>query len=304
VGSTHAFKYVFILTANNVTISDSLTAGTYSQGLGDAFSTAILSTGTFTLTGDLTTTAGWAYIASETISLNASMVTQAGLDDPQKLSSSDGLVALIAGAGGVSLAAGHSIVTTAATPGQASGQIAMQSAGAINLAGSLVTTGSLGVAGTGGGIGSAGGAVIFNFTGTNQSLTITDLNTDGGVAATGSGAAGGDAGALYLNLDSSTEIVLSNSTITAAGGAGDGAGSQGAGADLTFTNDVTLQGASASISTGATLGNVTFSGTLDGAQGLATHLREPGRQFSRVSSVVQQRSRASQQRARLKSTAV
>jgi autotransporter-associated beta strand protein len=133
-----------------------------------------------------------------------------------------------------------------------------------------VTTGSAGIAGTNGGVGSAGGAVIFNLTGTNQSLTITDLSTDGGVAAVGSGALGGEAGALHLNLGSSTAIVLDNSTISSAGGAGDGAGSQGAGADLIFTHDVTLQGVSASISTGSTQGDVIFYGTLDGAVALIT----------------------------------
>ncbi|QNI78885.1 filamentous hemagglutinin family outer membrane protein [Synechococcus sp. RS9909] len=243
VGGTNRLGAVTINQAADVTLSKAFSAASFSQASGTA------GTGIFTLGGDLNTDTGAITISSATVDLNASITTTAG--------GANGLVTINAGSGGLDLASGKSITTTATTAGTQSGAIDINSDGNINLIGDLITTGSAGA---------AGGNVTIDTTGTTATLSISDITTSGGAAASSSNGNGGAAGS--IGLTTAGTITLDNSTITAAGGLGDGTGSQGAGATISFSNAVALTTGAATVDTGATTGDIAFSSTINGAQGL------------------------------------
>jgi len=245
VGVGNRLGNVTLFQTASVTISEAFKAARFSQG------SNVAGTGTFTLDGDLDTDAGLITISSHTVDLNANVTTTAG--------GSNGQVAITAGAGGVDLANGQTITTTAATAGTISGAILIDSDGDVNLVGDLDTTGSANAAGTGG----AGGGVAIRTLTANAAITVSDITTTGG-ESTQAGGTGGNAGNIFLQTNAGV-ITLDASTITAAGGVG---ATQGAGANITFDDAIELSTAASSISTGATGGDIRFNSTIDGAQAL------------------------------------
>jgi len=227
---------VTINEAANVTVGTTAT-DTFSAA---SFEQAAAGTGTFKLNAALDTNAGVVTINSKTVDLDAGITTTAGSDDTTDL----GAVTMTAGIGGVDLADGKTITTTAADAGTNSGAIDINSEGSVNLEGNLVTTGLAGDSTTT--AGASGGAVAITTTDSAATITLSDITTSGGAAASSSNDNGGDAGTITLTTHAKGMITLDDSTITAAGGAGDGTGLQGAGATIEFANAVELATANAS----------------------------------------------------------
>jgi len=232
-GAAQELGAVTIATANNVTASSTFEAASLTQTAG---------TGTTTLDGAVTTTAAGTNVdlTTETIDINANVTTNGGTVDLSAVTLVD-------------LATSTSITTTGNAAGEDGGAIDIDVSGTVDLVGSLITTG----AANGTGVGGAGGAVTID---TNNGTIAINIITANGGAATADTHNGGDAGDVTIDTGSGNAITL-NGDITATGGATVG-GNQGAGGDVTVS-DATVLGANITIDTGATVGNVLFSSTVN-----------------------------------------
>ncbi|WNO07824.1 YDG domain-containing protein [Teredinibacter sp. KSP-S5-2] len=244
VGQTTALNNITINAADAVTFNAPVTSASFNQ--------AVTGTGAFTLGGLLTAETGVVALDALSLDLNGGIITYGQLMD------------LNAGVGGIDLAAGQSVTTTAtANSGATSGAVDIDSVGGVNLAGDINTQGASHIVTTG----SHGGAVTVDVSGGASTITLAgDITTSGG-ATTDANADGGNAGNISFNT-ASGNINIQNSTMTGAGGIPAGFGNQGAGANVTFSDPVVLQTGATSISTGASSGNILFTGTVDGTQNL------------------------------------
>jgi len=119
--------------------------------------------------------------------------------------------------------------------------------------------------------GGAGGAVALTASDATGTLFVGTITATGGAAsdadATGTDAGGGAGGAVTLDTGGGA-ITLDASTIDTRGGAGVNAGVQGAGGNVAVNDAAVLANGAVSITTGASAGNITFGGPLDGTQTL------------------------------------
>ena len=249
VGSGAALGAVTINAANNVTLSSAFNSAGFNQSTSG--------TGTTLIAGLLTST-GAVTLDAVTIDLNDSITTTSG--------GAAGLVTLNAGSGGVDLAAGQAITTTATAGGGSDSVVSgavdinVSSTGSVNLAGNIVTTGD----DNDSGVGSAGGEVTID---TNDGgISVADITTSGGA---GTGAAGGSAAAITLNAADAgggDTHDITFGTLTALGGTGTSSGS-GSALTLTADNNVALGRliTSSTVDVTATNGAITDANAGEGA---------------------------------------
>jgi hypothetical protein len=170
----------------------------------------------------------------------------ATLDLNAGITTAGGAVTLTGGAGGVDLAAGQTILTTAAA-GTASGAVAVTATGAgtINLAGAITTTG----AGNNLGAGSAGGNVTI--TGATGTVTVSGAVTATGGAGTRAFVAGGENGGAGgdIAISATTGNVSVTGAVNTLGGVASN-GEGGTGGDLALSTTTGTIG----------LGNINTSG--------------------------------------------
>ena len=193
-----------------------------------------------------------------TVTINSNEVD---LDGSIRTSGDAQSITITGGAGGIDLAADETITSTPAIDGQNGGAISITAnAGAMNLDGDLVSSGANNAAGNGGNAG------VITLTGTGAAtITVDGLITSTG--GTGVGVGGVGAGGTVDFDTANQQIVLESTTINTSGGAGD---NDGDGGTVTFAagDPVFLSAGPTVITTGATLGDINFLGTVNGTQDL------------------------------------
>jgi trimeric autotransporter adhesin len=228
------------------------------------FASTVNNTQTLTVTAGTGTVAFNGVVGGVT-PISTLTVTGATIDINESITTLGALVDLNA-ATDVNIAITKSITTKAADNGGViSGAIDIDSSGTVTIAGNLVTTGAPRNDGTA----STGGAVTINTSG-GGAIAAAGITTTGG--ATTHDDAGSDGGlAGVITIAGGTTTLSGN--LAAVGGAKTNAGaSQGDGGAVTLSN-ATVLGASMTVDTGATAGNVTFSNTL---QSTTTHTETLG----------------------------